>query len=169
MLTAMWGVRWTARFLLLVMVAPAFGPLALARVSQPEAPHCMRRSTSGQSASGQSVSGQSGQPAMQCHHGMAMAGMAMAGMAMAESDPSVPPSSSLPASDPSENSVRAVGGCCENHDCCRGVTTSEWARPASSLLAFVSLSIESARTPKDPALRSSDFSGSDSARAPPRS
>jgi len=88
MLDAMWGVRWTARFLLLVMVAPAFGPLALARVSQPEAPHCMRRPMSGQSASGKSA-----QPAMQCHHGMAMAGMAMA-----ESDPSLPPS---PASDSS--------------------------------------------------------------------
>jgi hypothetical protein len=159
MLATMCGVRWTARFLLLVMVAPAFGPLALARVSQPEAPHCMRRPMSGQS-----VSGQSGQPAMQCHHRMAMAGMATP-----ESDRSQPPSSSLPASDSSENSVRAVGGCCENHDCCRGVTTSEWARPASSQFSFVSLSIESARTPKDPALRSSDFSGSDSARAPPRS
>jgi len=58
----MWGAsRWTARFLLLVMLAPAFGPLALARAAQPEAMQCMR----------QSVSERSEQPAMQCHHAMA--------------------------------------------------------------------------------------------------
>jgi hypothetical protein len=51
--------RWTARFLLLAMLLPVSGPLALARAAQPEAMHCMRNPV------------QSAQPAMHCHHGMA--------------------------------------------------------------------------------------------------
>jgi len=58
----MWGAfRWTARFLLLVMLAPAYEPLAMACVVQPEAMHCMR----------QSMSAPAAQPAMPCHHAMA--------------------------------------------------------------------------------------------------
>jgi hypothetical protein len=49
--------RWIARLLVLVMLVPAFGPLALARAAQPQAPHCLR---------------QPAKPVMQCHHGMAM-------------------------------------------------------------------------------------------------
>src|SRR5208282_1624296 len=57
----MWGAsRWTARFLLLVMLAPAFGPLAMAQCAQPAAMRCCMR---------QSV--QSAPPAMPCHHAMA--------------------------------------------------------------------------------------------------
>jgi hypothetical protein len=43
------------------MLAPAFGPLAMARAAQPGAMHCLR----------QPVSGHPAQPAMQCHHAMA--------------------------------------------------------------------------------------------------
>jgi len=53
--------RWIARFLLLAMLAPAFGPLAMARAAQPGGMHCLR----------QPVTGQPAQPAMQCHHAMA--------------------------------------------------------------------------------------------------
>jgi hypothetical protein len=136
--------RWIARFLLLVMLAPAFGPLAMARAAQPGALHCMR----------QPVSGHPAQPAMQCHH------------AMAQSKPSQPPSSPV---ESSEASFQAVANCCLNHDCCCRVATLEWAHPAFGLLPFLSLLIEPARTSQSTMLRSSDISGHDSARAPPRS
>jgi hypothetical protein len=59
MLSAMF--RWTARFLLLVMFAPVFGPLAQARTGAHEAMHCVRQPAAAQ-------------PAMPCHGmGMAMA------------------------------------------------------------------------------------------------
>jgi hypothetical protein len=55
----MWGVsRWTARFLLLVMLAPAYAPLAMACSAQPEVIHSMRQPVSAQAA-------------MPCHHAMA--------------------------------------------------------------------------------------------------
>jgi hypothetical protein len=50
--------RWIARLLVLIMVAPVFGPLALARDSQLQSPHCLR---------------QPSKPVMECHHGMTMA------------------------------------------------------------------------------------------------
>lgn len=50
--------RWIARLLVLVMLVPALGPLAMARASQPQSLHCLR---------------QPAKPVMQCHHGMAMA------------------------------------------------------------------------------------------------
>src|SRR5208283_4864324 len=57
----MWGAsRWTAGFLLLVMLAPAFGPLAMAQCAQPAAMRCCTRQ-----------SAQSAPPAMPCHHAMA--------------------------------------------------------------------------------------------------
>lgn len=49
--------RWIARLLVLVMIVPAFGPLALAHTTQSEAPHCLRQST---------------KPMMECHRGMSM-------------------------------------------------------------------------------------------------
>jgi len=142
-------MRWTARFLVLVMLAPAFGPLAMARAAQSGAMHCMR----------QPVSGHPAQPAMQCHH------------AMAESKPSRPESSPVESSpvESSEASFQAVANCCLNHDCCCRVATLEWAQPATSLLSFLSLLIEPARASQSVTLRSSDSSGHDSARAPPRS
>jgi hypothetical protein len=146
--------RWIARFLLLVMLAPAFEPLAMARAAQPGALHCMR----------QPVSGRPAQPAMQCHH------------AMAQSKPSQPPPSPVESSpgesspvESSEASFQAVANCCLNHDCCCRVATLEWAHPAFGLLPFLSLLIEPARTSQSTILRSSDISGHDSARAPPRS
>jgi hypothetical protein len=50
--------RWVARLLILVMIVPAFGPLALAHAAQQQAPHCLR---------------QAAKPVMQCHQGMLMA------------------------------------------------------------------------------------------------
>lgn len=123
--------RWTARFLLLIMLVPAFGPLALARAAQPEAMHCIRKPA---------------QPGMQCHHAMAK--------------------SPLPES--SENTFRALDGCCPNHDCCRGASTSEWARPAAHQTSDLSLLIEPAPAPQGAATPPTGLSGSDSARAPPR-
>jgi hypothetical protein len=131
------------------MLAPAFGPLAMARAAQPGAMHCMR----------QPVSGHPAQPAMQCHH------------AMAQSKPSQPESSPVESSpvESSDASFQAVANCCLNHDCCCRAATLEWAYPAVSLLSFLSLLIEPARVPQSTILLSSDISGQDSARAPPRS
>jgi hypothetical protein len=130
--------------LLLVMLAPAFGPLAMARAAQLGAMHCMR----------QPVSGHPAQPAMQCHH------------AMAQSKPPQPPSSPV---ESSEASFQAVANCCLNHDCCCRAATLEWAHPAFSLLSFLSLLIEPARASQSTILLSSYIYGHDSARAPPRS
>jgi hypothetical protein len=141
----MWGPsRWIARFLLLVMLAPAFGPLAMAHAAQPGAMHCLR----------QPVSGHPAQPTMQCHH------------AMAQSKPPQPESCPV---ESSEASFQAVADCCLNHDCCCRAATLEWARPAFRLLSFLSLLIEPAPGSQSTILLSSDISGHDSARAPPRS
>jgi len=131
--------RWIARFLLLVMLAPAFGPLAMARAAQPGAMRCMRRPLSGHPA----------QPAMQCHHPMAQ--------------------SKTPQPEESGPSFHAVANCCLNHDCCCRVATLEWAHPAFSLLSFFSPPIEPVRTQQRAILLSSDITGHDTARAPPRS
>jgi hypothetical protein len=58
--------------------------------------------------------------------------------------------------------------CCQYHCCC-GATTSEWAQPVSTLLSFLSLLIEPTRPSLSAVFQSSDVSGQDSARAPPRS
>jgi hypothetical protein len=141
--------RWIARLLLLVMLAPAFGPLAMAHAAQPGATHCLR----------QPVSGHPAQPTMQCHH------------EMARSKPPQPESSPVDLSpvDLSEASFQAVADCCLNHDCCCRVATLEWAHPTFSLLSFLRLLIEPARASQSTILLSSDISGHDSARAPPRS
>jgi hypothetical protein len=136
--------RWTARFLLLAMLLPAFGPLALARADQPGAMHCMRKPL-------QSTA-QSNQPAMHCHHAMAQ---------------SPAPQTSAPQTP--EKSFRSLDCCCQNHDCCRGLRTSEWARPASNLLSYVSLLIEPAPAPHFATQLSSVPAGKNSTRAPPRS
>ena len=141
--------RSITRLLLLVMLAPAFGPLAMARAAQLGAMHCTR----------QPVSGHPAQPAMQCHHAMAQANAA---------EPELSPAESSPV-ESSEASFQAVANCCLNHDCCCRAATLEWAHPASSLLSFLSLLIEPARASQSTILLSSDISGHDSARAPPRS
>ena len=147
----MWGVsRWTARVLLLVMLAPAFGPLAMAGSAQPASMHCMRQSLSLSlsSSSSSSSSAHATLPAMPCHHAMT--------------------ESKGPQPESSETSLQADDKCCQNHCCC-GATTSEWAQPASSLLSSFRLLIESSRPAQSVTLHSSDISGHDSARAPPRS
>jgi len=125
--------RWTAKFLLLAMLLPAFGPLALARTGPSDAMHCMRKPV------------QAAQPTMHCHHGMA--------------------ETSAPSSP--EASFRPSDCCCVNHDCCRGLKTSEWARPASNLLSCVSLLIEPAPASQLALRLSADLAGQDSTRAPP--
>jgi len=129
--------------LLLVMLVPAFGPLAVACAARPMAMHCMR----------QPVSGQAAQSAMPCHQAM--------GQAPAESESSKAGSS--------ETSVQAIaeGNCCHSHCCC-GATTSEWARPTPRLLSVLHLLIEPVRPSPSAPLHSSDTFGHDSARAPPR-
>ena len=85
----MWGAsRWVARFLLLAMLAPAFGPLAMPCAALPGAMHCQRQPASAPSA----------QPPMHCHH------------AMAQPIPPHPESS--------EASFQAADTCCQNHRCC---------------------------------------------------
>ncbi|MFY9561549.1 MAG: hypothetical protein WAQ52_15050 [Terriglobales bacterium] len=123
--------RWIARLLVLLMLAPAFGPLALARAAHPEAPHCLR---------------QPAQPVMQCHHGMAMA--------------------SEPQS--SEASFRAVGSCCQNHDCCRGLAAPQWAQPQTRL--FLRHGVLTDKAPSAPRALLTPVAplDRDSARAPPR-
>jgi hypothetical protein len=144
MLPQMWGFRWSARFLLLVMLAPVYEPLAMARAYQPGPMHCCQR---------KSLSAGSARPAMPCHHGMAEA---------AQSE-----SFTVEVSEPS---VAATNGkeCCQNHCCC-GATTSEWAQPAFHLLSVLHLLIEPARLSYNAELHTANISGHDSARAPPRS
>ena len=155
----MWGVsRCTARFLLFAMLAPAFGPIAMATSVQPEAMHCMRHSMPSQSTAGQTGSEhqpQTAMSAMSCHH------------AMAASMPS-PSEGASSEPDPNEVSFHAVNTCCQDHSCCCCAGTSEWAQPASGLLSFVILQIEPAHSFLSHAFRSTLVSGLDSARAPPR-
>jgi len=121
------------------MLFPAFGPLALARADQPGAMHCMRKPLQ--------PGAQANQPAMHCHHAMAQS----------------------PAPETPEKSFRSLDCCCQNHDCCRGLKTSEWARPASNLLSTVSLLIEPAPVAQLAPHSSADPTGQDCTRAPPRS
>jgi len=141
--------RWTARFLLLVMLVPAVGPVALARVASPAPMHCMR---------GPLAVAPAAETAMHCHH------------VASQSVPQTvePQASASHASQ--EASFRSIDCCCGQHcDCCRNSKMSEWARAASSHLSFVSLLIEPA-LPAAMAHRVSTFlAGPDSARAPPRS
>ena len=142
----MWGASsWTARFLVLVMLVSSFGPLTMACAGPLGAMHCMRKP----------VSGPPTQPAMPCHHAMAQSKAPQS-----ESSKVGSSEASFQASDDDD--------CCKNHCCC-GATTSEWARPASNLLGFLSLLIEPASPSQSAVLQSIDISGYDSARAPPRS
>ena len=157
----MWGIRWTARFLLLVMLAPAYEPLAMACAVQPGATHCLRQSLSG-SLSGStpgsmsaSVPARGSHPEMPCHH------------ATAQSTQPQPESSQ---GESSETSFQAASddNCCKTHCCC-GAITSEWAQPASGLRSFLGLPIGPAQPSQGVTPHSIDISGHDSARAPPRS
>ncbi len=157
--------RWTAGLLLFVMLVPGFGPLAMASAAPMDAMHCMRQpmQASRSAQAGTQSSSQSSPSTMQagmpCHHAMAMA-------ASKETSPSDSSSGDF-SSD--KTSFRAADNCCQDHNCCCCSTTSEWARPATNLLSFFDLLIESARHVQPATLRSSDVSGQDSARAPPLS
>ena len=160
----MWGVsRWVARILVLVMLAPGFGPIAMACSAQPEAMHCMRQSHSAARVA---------QPAMQCHHAM---GGSMMGGSMSMPAASMPAASqnesatgdSSPSS--SEASFRAVDNCCQDHNCCCCMGTSEWAQPASGLPSSFRLLIEPVYLLRRVEYHSSEIESHDSARAPPRS
>ncbi len=142
----MWGAyRWAAKFLIVVMLVPVLAPMAMSCAAMPQGAHCMR----------QSVPAQTAEPVMQCHHMMAES--ARTESSQGEISESFVILSGFRASD---------DDCCKNHCCC-GATTSEWAQPASNLLAFISLLIEPAQPLPGSAPQSGDFSGNDSARAPP--
>jgi len=149
--------RATAGILLLVMLAPAFGPLAMASLAPSAGMHCMRRPMA-EAASGKTqpaISPQSGPP-MRCHG-------ASQNTASRDSESRT---SAVP-----EVSFRSLDCCCGhcNYDCCcRTVRTSGWAKPASNHLSPVSLPIENALPSPLVDDSSAVLLGPDSARAPPR-
>jgi len=145
--------HFTAGLLLVAMLVPAFGPLALARLAPPEGMHCMRRPLAVTAAT------PAGEHVMHCHHASSQAGT-----------PREPASQNPAVADASlQVSIRSLDCCCGQHcDCCRGAKASEWARPASNHLSFVSLLIEPARRAEIAARVSAVSSDPDSARAPPR-
>jgi hypothetical protein len=137
----MWGAyRWAARFLLLIVLVPSFGPLTMACAAQTQGAHCLRKP----------MPVQSEQPAMPCHHAMAQ---------------SKRPQNATPV-EPALQSSNS-GDCCHDHCCC-GAATSEWAQPASNLLSCIHLLVEAAAPSQTAALPSRGIVGIDSARAPPR-
>ncbi len=129
--------RWIATILLVVVLTPSFGPMALAYSAQPGAMHCLRKPVQGPAAM---------QPTMQCHHGAA----------------SPQPSSS-------ETSFSSLDSCCGNHDCCRGLRTSEWARPTFNPLSLSNPAKKVVRPSQPVARISADVADKQSARAPPHS
>ena len=129
--------RWTARLLLLVMLVPAVAPLALAGTGSSGAMHCQRHPLH--------ESQQAASSGMHCHHGVG----------------------SAPRPEAASDSFCAVHSCCENHDCCCRLKTSEWARPASKVLALAGLLIEPASPQKIAITSYRDSFEIDSARGPP--
>jgi len=158
----MWGVsRWTARFLLFAMLAPAFGPIAMATSAQPEAMHCMRHSMQSQSKPSPSRPEQTEsdpQPgaSMSCHHAMA-------------ASTTMPAEASSSQPDPNEVSLHAINTCCQDHNCCCCCAASAWAKPASGLVSSIIFQVEPALSLPSLIFRSTLISGQDSARAPPHS
>ena len=66
-----------------------------------------------------------------------------------------------------EKTIRSVDCCCPNHDCCRGLKTSERASIASNTISPGYFLVEPA-APIRVLIHVSDvFAGPDSARAPP--
>ncbi len=151
--------RATAGFLLLVMLVPAFGPLAMASMAPSAGMHCMRRAMT-EAASGKSRQAASPQsaPAMRCHHRDAHSG--------APQNSETQHSAASP-----EASFRSLDCCCGhcNYDCCcRTVRTFGWAKPATSHLSLVTILIEPAISSFLISRISAVLIGPDSARAPPR-
>jgi hypothetical protein len=150
--------RWIAKFVVLVMLVPTFGPLALASLAPMEGMHCMRRPLGAPPGA---------ETAMHCHEGMPS--QAERGSER-RSDQGLEKSSEQAAasSASSEASFRAPD-CCRNHDCCRSVATSERAHLTGLRSSYVSLRVEVILSALAAARISSALIGSDSARAPPRS
>jgi hypothetical protein len=136
--------RWTAAFLALVMLASAFGPVGTAHAATPDGMHCMRRPLAATRAAA---------PAMHCHE---------------SAQAPAPEPEQQSATSASEASVSSLD-CCANHECCRGLKTSDWARPASNPFSSVQLKIHPTVFAQTASRVSDVFAGPDSARAPPRS
>ena len=122
-----------------------------------------------------------------CHHAMggsmmggSMTGGSMMGGSMMGGSMSMP-AASMPAASQNESatgdsspssseaSFRAVDNCCQDHNCCCCMGTSEWAQPASGLPSSFRLLIEPVYLLRRVEYHSSEIESHDSARAPPRS
>jgi hypothetical protein len=148
--------RWIAKFVVLVMLVPMFGPLALARLAPIEGMHCMRRPL------GATVATPGDEPAMHCHEGVPQGAERNSGQSFEES------SQAAATPDSSQASFRSPD-CCRNHDCCRSAATSGRAHLIGIRSLHVSLRIEVALSALAATRVSSSLIGADSARAPPRS
>jgi len=126
------------------MLVPALGPMALAGTVPQTGMHCMRQPLPENRATAAAA------PVMHCHDAGAMGGATAA-----------TESSSF------EKTIRSVDCCCPNHDCCRGLKTSERASIASNTISPGYFLVEPA-APIRVLIHVSDvFAGPDSARAPP--
>ena len=151
--------RWTARFLLLVMLAPAFGPLALARVEAQAGMHCPRHPLAEAPPQTNDTPTKSSMP---CHHAAAQESAPTA------SDSNTSGSNTSVARASSEVFRSADCCCSQNCDCCRGTKTSEWAHPSPSYLSLVGLLVAKSLPAALAAKPIAVVFGPDSARAPPR-
>jgi hypothetical protein len=135
--------------LLLAMLVPAIGPLAMASLAPMEGMHCMRRRFSDAPAAA---------PVMRCHHG--------APPTAAAQNSESPESAAVP-----EASFRSLDCCCNHCNygcCCRIPKISGWANPVTSHLSFVSPLVELTLPSPFTERVSAVLIGPDSARAPPR-
>lgn len=153
--------RWIAKFIVLVMLVPTLGPLALARLSPMEGMHCMRRPV------GAAASTTGAEPAMHCHEGMPQRAEENSGQRSEESSGRSLEQAAA-SSPPSEASFRSPD-CCSGHECCRSLTTSGRAHLTGIRSSYVSLRIEPAPSALAATRVPSALIGADSARAPPRS
>ena len=146
--------RWTAGFLFLIMLAPAFEPLALARVAPMAPAHCMRRHLQSVSATQAAP-----EPVMPCHHGAVHAPVSSRPEAQTSAANSAAP----------ETAIRSLDCCCSgNHCCCSSMSNSGSASLVSSRLHVSGLRIEPVRAAAV-LVDSLPLDGPDSTRAPPRS
>jgi hypothetical protein len=167
--------RWTARFALLIMLVPIFGPLAVATVApQQKMQCCVRRPMA-------TARAPVAETEMPCHHRAfvspaqaAAAKAADAGShsesgaaANAASQASTQPST-LNAASP-EASFHSLDCCGQRCDCCNSSKTSEWARLVSNRVSFDSRRVEPATGESAADYVSSPLLDADSARAPPSS
>lgn len=153
--------RWIAKFVVVIMLAPTFGPLALARVAPMEGMHCMRRPL------GPAAAIPGAEPAMRCHGDTPPRAERSSVKGSEESSEEIP-GQAASSSASSEASFRSPD-CCRNHECCRSITTTGRAHLTGIRCLNVSLRIEPAPSAWSATRISPALIGSDSARAPPRS